>query len=206
MTCSACASRVQNAVSVVDGVDDCNVNLLTNTMTVSGNADNKQILKAVQKAGYKAKISTGDEILPADENENIKRMIVRLVLSVVALVPLMYISMGYMMWGWWVPEFLHDFVAFSMSQAILSLIILIINSKFFISGIKGVLHKSANMDTLVALGSGASYVYSIAMFVNHMANNYSHMPHYYFESAAMIVTLITVGKTLEAYAKGKTTS
>ena len=133
-------------------------------------------------------------------------MIVRLVLSVVALVPLMYISMGYMMWGWWVPEFLHGFVAFSMSQAILSLIILIINSKFFINGVKGVLHKSANMDTLVALGSGASYVYSLAMFVDHMANNHSHMPHYYFESAAMIVTLITVGKTLEAYAKGKTTS
>lgn len=206
MTCSACAARVQNAVSAVDGVDECNVNLLTNTMTVTGNADNKQILKAVQKAGYKAKISTGDEILPTEENENIKRMIIRLMLSVILLLPLMYISMGYTMWGWRLPEFLQGFVAFSMSQAILSLIILIINSKFFISGIKGVLHKSANMDTLVALGSGASYVYSLAMFIDALANNHSHMPHYYFESAAMIVTLITVGKTLEAYAKGKTTS
>lgn len=206
MTCSACSSRVQNAVSAVNGVEECNVNLLTNTMTVLGTADNKQIIKAVQKAGYRAKISTGDEILPADENENIKKMIARLVLSVVLLLPLMYISMGYTMWGWKLPSFLTGFVTFSITQAVLSLIILIINKRFFVNGIKGVLHKSANMDTLVALGSGASYIYSIAMFIDHLSNNYSHMPHYYFESAAMIVALITVGKTLEAYSKGKTTS
>lgn len=205
MSCAACSTKVQNAVSSIKGVDECNVNLLTNTMIVEGTADDKIIISTVKKAGYDAKLQN-DSMPQNDDNSELKSLIRRLVLSVVLLLPLMYISMGYTMWGWWLPSFMKGFNVFSSVQAILSLAILIINRKFFINGFKGAIHKSPNMDTLVALGSGVSYVYSLAMFVDSLVNNYSHLPHYYFESAAMILTLITVGKTLEAYSKGKTTS
>lgn len=205
MSCAACSSKVQNAVSSIKGVDDCNVNLLTNTMIVEGTVDDKLIISAVKKAGYDAKIQN-DSMPQNDDNKELKSLIKRLVMSVVLLLPLMYISMGYTMWGWWLPSFMRGFNVISSVQAILSLAILIINKKFFINGFKGVIHKSPNMDTLVALGSGASYVYSLAMFIDSLVNNYSHLPHYYFESAAMILALITIGKTLEAYSKGRTTS
>lgn len=219
MGCAACQSRVEKAVSELAGVESVSVSLLTNLMQVEGSATDSEIIDAVEKAGYKAEIlrkedkdDVYEDALEDKETPKLKR---RLIYSVVFLIPLMYISMGHTMWGWYVPAWLNtNYFAQGMIQMFLTVIILVINRKFFVNGFKGLLHKSPNMDTLVALGAGASFVYStyvlFAMANAQMSGNKSlimeYMHDFYFESAAMIVTLITVGKMLEAYSKGKTTN
>ena len=222
MTCSACSARVEKAVSAVDGVTLCQVNLLTNSMTVDGTAAEAQIIAAVEKAGYGAS--------PAGKNANGKtasvnsnggdadrefaKMKRRLWASVIILIPLMYMSMGHMMWNWPLPSFFDgNHVAMGIAQMLLTILVMVINQKFFVSGFKGAIHGAPNMDTLVAMGSGASFVYSVyvlfAMTAAQTAGDemrvMSLMHDFYFESAAMILALITVGKTLEAYSKGRTT-
>lgn len=219
MSCAACSSRVEKAVSKLDGVVSCNVSLLTNSMTVDGNVSEDNIIKAVEKAGYGAKIygvkEKGNNDNRYDENKDFKEIRVRLVMSCAILIVLMYASMGHMMWGWPLPPFLSEnHIAMGLVQLILSALIMVINQKFFISGFKGLMHGAPNMDTLVALGSGASFIYStyalFAMTDAQMKGNAEMVMHYmhefYFESAAMILALITVGKMLEAYSKGKTTN
>lgn len=215
MSCAACSARVEKAVSGVSGVETCSVNLLTNSMTVEGLADEKTIISAVEKAGYGASVkgsAKADKVLK-DDNE-VKKLKSRLISSLIFLAALMYVSMGYVMWGWVLPDFLAENpMNIGLTQFILTVIVLFINQKFFISGVKGVINKAPNMDTLVALGSGASLIYSIyplfamsdAMLKSEisLANHFLH--ELYFESAAMIVTLITFGKMLEAKSKGKTT-
>lgn len=209
MSCAACVARVEKAVNSVDGVNSCSVSLLTNSMGVEGNADSNAIIKAVENAGYGASLknekntSSKDDALKDTETPKLKK---RLFLSLGFLVVLMYISMGHVMWGWWLP--VTNPIIIGVLEFLLTLIVMIINRNFFINGFKGLLHKSPNMDTLVALGSGASFVYSTyALFKMtadvSMAHHYLH--EFYFESAAMILTLITVGKMLEARSKGKTT-
>lgn len=220
MSCAACSARVEKAVGAVDGVTSCSVNLLTNSMGVEGTASSKAIIDAVQKAGYGASLKTGGEKSKASSSDDelkdtqTPKMVKRLVASVVFLLPLMYISMGHMMWGWKLPAFMdNNHVAMGLAQMLFAIIIMVINQKFFISGFKGLIHKSPNMDTLVALGSGASFVYStyalfamtVAQVNGDMEKVMSYMDSFYFESAAMILTLITVGKTLESYSKGRTT-
>lgn len=216
MTCAACSARVEKAVSGVDGVSACTVSLLTNSMTVEGNAPDDAVIKAVEKAGYNARIK-GENVSGNQENEGRKeekKLKIRLVASVFLLIVLMYFSMGYTMWSFPVPGFLEgNFVGIAIIQTVLSLSILIINNRFFVNGIKGVLHKAPNMDTLVAMGSGVSFLYSLyvlietACFVSPDSSAAAKelLHNLYFESAAMIVTLITVGKMLEARSKGKTT-
>ena len=217
MSCSACSARVEKAVSAVNGVTSCSVNLLTNSMGVEGTASESDIISAVEKAGYGAYPKGAEKAKSAEDTENkeIKTMKNRLIWSSVFLVILMYFSMGYSMWGWYVPKFLDgNYIAVGIIQLLLTLIIMFINKKFFINGFKGVINRSPNMDTLVALGSGASFVYSLyalfAMTYAQMNGNTHHvmylMHEFYFESSAMILTLITVGKTLEAHSKGKTTN
>lgn len=218
MSCAACSTRVEKAVSKLDGVDVCSVNLLTNSMNVEGSASDAEIISAVEKAGYGAgKFGEEKQAKTAniDENKDFVTLKNRLIWSVGILAVLMYVSMGHMMWGWKLPSFLSDnHVAMGLVQLILSALIMVINQKFFISGFKGLLHRAPNMDTLVALGSGASFVYSTyALFamtdaqLNGNADAVMHYMHeFYFESAAMILVLITVGKMLEAYSKGKTTN
>jgi len=214
MSCAACSARVEKAVMAVDGVRSCAVNLLTNSMNVEGSADAPSVIAAVQKAGYGASeygISVEKNSSSASE---VKHMLVRLWTSVLFLAVLMYVSMGHVMWGAPLPLVSNDPLTIGLIQLLLSTVILVINQKFFISGFKGAVHKAPNMDTLVALGSGASFVYSVCvLFVMARVmyeGNISHASHMlhdlYFESAAMILALITVGKTLEAYSKGKTTS
>ena len=217
MSCAACSARVEKAVSAVNGVTSCSVNLLTNSMGVEGTASESDIISAVEKAGYGA-YPKGTEKAKSNEDtesKEIKAMKNRLIWSSVFLVILMYFSMGYSMWGWYVPKFLDgNYIAVGIIQLLLTLIIMFINRKFFINGFKGVINRSPNMDTLVALGSGASFVYSLyalfAMTYAQMNGNTHHVMHlmheFYFESSAMILTLITVGKTLEAHSKGKTTN
>lgn len=223
MSCAACSARVEKAVSKVPGVASCSVSLLTNSMGVEGTAASAEIIKAVVDAGYGASIkgsdtqnsgesvSADEEMLKDHETPVLKQ---RLIASLVFLAALMYFSMGHMMWGWPVPEFFKDnHVAMGLLQLLLSIMIAVINQKFFISGFKSLLHRAPNMDTLVALGSGASFVYSIyALFAmtdaqvkGNMDAVMMYMDEFYFESAAMILTLITVGKMLEARSKGKTT-
>ena len=223
MSCAACSARVEQAVSKVAGVTNCTVSLLTNTMGVEGSASETDIIKAVTDAGYGASVlsdvpasaankkSNGAELLEDTETPKMKK---RLIASVGFLVVLMYFSMGHSMWGWPVPAFFaHNPLALGPLQLLLTAIVMVINQKFFISGWKGVLHKAPNMDTLVALGSGAAFVYStyalFAMTAQVNAGNaegaHALMHEFYFESAAMILTLITVGKMLEARSKGKTT-
>ncbi len=218
MSCAACSSKVEKAVSAVDGVSSCAVNLLTNSMTVEGVASENDIISAVEKAGYGAsvkgrekKASSDADSLKDTETPKIRN---RLIWSVVFLTPLMYISMGHMMWGWKLPSFFDgNHIAMGLAELILTVIIMVINQKFFINGFKGIIHKSPNMDTLVALGSFASFAYStVVLFlmtdaqVKGDADRVMSLMHeFYFESAAMILTLITVGKMLEAYSKGKTT-
>ncbi len=216
MSCAACVARVERAVNAVDGVNSCSVSLLTNSMGVEGSADSQSIISAVQNAGYGAslKISKGSQVnQPDDEIKDTEtpKLKKRLVASVGFLAVLMYISMGHVMWGWYLPSALsQNPLAIGLLQLLLTVIIMVINQKFFINGFKGLLHKSPNMDTLVALGSGASFVYSAyALFKmttvsGEMAHHFLH--EFYFESAAMILTLITVGKMLEARSKGKTTN
>ena len=219
MSCAACSSRVEKAVSKVEGVQSCSVSLLTNSMGVEGSASEESIIAAVEKAGYGASVA-GAEKKQSDETDQLKDkdtpvLMHRLIASVGFLVVLMYISMGHMMWGWPLPAFFADnHIAMGLAQLLLCVIIMVINQKFFISGFKGLIHRSPNMDTLVALGSGASFVYSVyalfAMTDAQVKGNaelvMSYMHEFYFESAAMILTLITVGKMLEAHSKGKTTN
>ena len=219
MSCAACSSRVEKAVSKVEGVQSCSVSLLTNSMGVEGSASDESIIAAVEKAGYGASVA-GAEKKQSAETDQLKDkdtpvLMHRLIASVGFLVVLMYISMGHMMWGWPLPAFFADnHIAMGLAQLLLCVIIMVINRKFFINGFKGLIHRSPNMDTLVALGSGASFVYSVyalfAMTDAQVKGNaelvMSYMHEFYFESAAMILTLITVGKMLEAHSKGKTTN
>lgn len=224
MSCAACSSRVEKAVSKVPGVTSCSVSLLTNSMGVEGTASEQEIIKAVADAGYgaskkgegAAKIqsssaSAGEDMLKDRTTPALKK---RLIASLGFLIVLMYFSMGHMMWGWPVPGFMKDnHVMMGLLQMLLTIAVMVINQKFFISGFKGMIHRAPNMDTLVALGSGASFVYSTyALFAmtdaqmrGDMDAVMSYMHDFYFESAAMILTLITVGKMLEARSKGKTT-
>lgn len=219
MSCAACSARVEKAVSSVDGVSSCSVNLLTNSMGVEGTATSKEIIDAVEKAGYGASLKTKNKKVKSNSDDELKdtqtpKLVKRLVASLLFLAPLMYISMGHMMWGWKLPSFMeNNHIAMGLAQMLFAIIIMVINQNFFISGFKGLIHKSPNMDTLVALGSGASFVYStyalfamtVAQTKGDMSAVMSYMDDFYFESAAMILALITVGKTLEAYSKGRTT-
>lgn len=219
MSCAACSSRVEKAVSKVEGVQSCSVSLLTNSMGVEGSASEESIIAAVEKAGYGASVA-GAEKKQSAETDQLKDkdtpvLMHRLIASVGFLAVLMYISMGHMMLGWPLPNFFTDnHIAMGLVQLLLCVIIMVINQKFFINGFKGLIHRSPNMDTLVALGSGASFVYSVyalfAMTDAQVKGNadlvMSYMHEFYFESAAMILTLITVGKMLEAHSKGKTTN
>lgn len=224
MSCAACSARVEKAVSKVPGVTSCSVSLLTNSMGVEGTASEQEIIKAVTDAGYGAAkkgegaektqsqaASAGEDMLKDRETPVLKR---RLVASLGFLIVLMYFSMGHMMWGWPVPGFMKDnHVMMGLLQMLLTIVVMVINQKFFISGFKGLIHRAPNMDTLVALGSGASFAYSTyALFAmtdaqmrGDMDAVMSYMHDFYFESAAMILALITVGKMLEARSKGKTT-
>lgn len=219
MSCAACVARVEKAVLKVNGVKSCSVSLLTNSMGVEGDADDKSIINAVRAAGYDAYTDKPaavdkqnlDDPLKDTETPKLKK---RLIWSVVFLAVLMYISMGHCMWGWWVPGFLDgNYIAIGLSELILSAVVMIINQRFFVSGFKAFLKRSPNMDTLVALGSTAAFVYStyalFAMTTAQLNNDHSlvmsYMHEFYYESAAMILALITVGKMLEARSKGKTT-
>ena len=206
MSCAACSARVEKAVKELQGTDIVSVNLLTNSMHVEGAATEKEIIDAVVKAGYGAKVQKESSSENSRDDE-IKQMKKRLFFSVILLVPLMYLSMGHMMWDWRLPEFIGDnHVLQGFIQMMITLIILVINKKFFVSGAKGVINNAPNMDTLVALGAGASFIYSMVILIVMVINHTNEMQDFYFESAAMIVSLITVGKTLEVYSKGKTTS
>ncbi len=230
MSCAACSARVEQAVSKVDGVTSCSVSLLTNSMGVEGSATDAQIVEAVEQAGYGAspkgtatesendKANNSLEQLKAAQDALVDRetpkLVNRLIASLIFLVVLMYFSMGHMMWGWPLPEFFNgNHVAMGLLQLLLTVAVMVINQKFFISGFKGLIHGAPNMDTLVALGSAASFGYSVyALFAmtaaqvkGDMDAVMSYMHEFYFESAAMILALITVGKMLEAHSKGKTT-
>ena len=223
MSCAACSARVEKAVSEVEGVTSCSVSLLTNSMGVEGTASSSAIIQAVEEAGYGASPKGGQEqskeggfdslqdSLKDRETPVLRR---RLLSSVIFLLLLMYLSMGHMMWGWPLPSFFEgNHVAMGLAQLLLTVIIMVLNQKFFISGFKSLWHRAPNMDTLVALGSSAAFVYSTyALFAMTDAQVkgdadavMGYMHEFYFESAAMILTLITVGKMLEAYSKGKTT-
>lgn len=199
MSCAACQARVEKAVSKVEGVTSCSVSLLTNTMGVEGNIQDKDIIKAVKDAGYGARTLEDDDDILSSGREELRKMRIRLILSAVLLVILMYFSMGHMMFGLPVPELFHEGPASGILQFVLTVLIMIINRKFFISGTKALIHLSPNMDTLIATGSGAAFVYSTVVLITGGDD-------LYFESASMILTLVTVGKTLEQYSKGKTTS
>ena len=230
MSCAACSARVEKAVSKVDGVTSCSVSLLTNSMGVEGSATDAQVVEAVEQAGYGAspkgtatesendKANNSLEQLKAAQDALVDRetpkLVNRLIASLIFLVVLMYFSMGHMMWGWPLPEFFNgNHVAMGLLQLLLTVAVMVINQKFFISGFKGLIHGAPNMDTLVALGSAASFGYSVyALFAmtaaqvnGDMDAVMSYMHEFYFESAAMILALITVGKMLEAHSKGKTT-
>ena len=221
MSCAACSARVEKAVGKVPGVTSCSVSLLTNSMGVEGTASPEAVIKAVQDAGYgasekgaskqSASMAENEKALEDHATPALKR---RLIWSVGFLIVLMYFSMGHMMWGWPLPRFYNDnHVAMGLTQLLLTVIIMVINQKFFISGFKSLWHRAPNMDTLVALGATAAFVYSTyALFAmtgaqvrGDMDAVMDYMMDFYFESAAMILTLITVGKMLEARSKGKTT-
>ena len=221
MSCAACQARVEKAVSAVDGVKSCAVSLLTNSMGVEGDVSSDEIIKVIEAAGYgaslkgagadKAKTGSLEDGLKDTETPKLKK---RLMASIILLIPLMYVSMGHMLWDWPLPGFLDgNHVAMGLYQLLISGFILVINQRFFISGFNGLMHRAPNMDTLVALGATASYAYSVfalfAMTTAVLAGDEGQIMYYmnqfYFESAATILTLITVGKTLEARSKGKTT-
>ena len=220
MSCAACSARVEKAVKGVEGVTSCAVNLLTNSMSVEG-GDEAVIIAAVKAAGYgastrgKREVSDGEDELDRVAREEKKRMLTRLLCSLVFMLPLMYISMGHVMWGWLLPAFMASYpLVIALSELLLTAIVMVINQRFFINGFKGAIKGAPNMDTLVALGAGASFAWSVyltyVMIISVTNGNYIEHRHYlhemYFESAAMILTLITVGKLLETVAKGKTTS
>ena len=222
MSCAACSAHVEKAVLEVPGVTSVAVSLLTNSMNVEGTAAPSDVIQAVITAGYGASLQGGERnnVTPGFDEEGLKdhetpKLRKRLISSVVILIPLMYVSMGHMMWNWPLPSFLAgNHVAMGLYQMLLTILVMVINQKFFISGFTSLLHKAPNMDTLVALGSGASFAYStyalFSMTGAQMRMDMDAVMHYmdefYFESAAMILTLITVGKMLEAYSKGKTTN
>ena len=229
MSCAACSSRVEKAVSKVDGVTSCSVSLLTNSMGVDGSASDRAVIEAVEAAGYGAAVKgrgndqKGAAAGSLESMESAKDALIdretpklrkRLIASVIFLIVLMYFSMGHMMWDWPLPSFfVGNHVAMGLLQLLLTIAVMIINQKFFVSGFKGLIHGAPNMDTLVALGSAASFVYSVyvlfamtdAQVKGDMDAVMSYMHEFYFESAAMILTLITVGKMLESHSKGKTT-
>ncbi len=211
MSCASCSARVEKAVRSLDGIDSCSVNLLTGTMNTEGNADEEKIIAAVVKAGYGATLKDGKNANNDMQNRDKSKTLGRLIASLVLLLPLMYISMGHVMWGAPLPSFLSEnALAIAFSELLISALVMVINQRFFINGFKGVLNRSPNMDTLVAMGSGASFIYSVAIVFLMTARVLSggEIHHYlhelYFESAAMILALITVGKMLEERAKGKT--
>ena len=225
MSCAACSARVEKAVSKVDGVSACSVSLLTNSMGVEGDVDSASVIRAVEEAGYGATLKEADreaghnaesirEQEKALEDKETPKLKKRLFSSVGFLIVLMYFSMGHMMFGWPLPAFFEgNHVAMGLVQLLLTIMIMVINQKFFISGFKSLFHRAPNMDTLVAMGSSAAFLYSTyALFAmtdaqvkGDMAGVMKYMDEFYFESAAMILTLITVGKMLEAHSKGKTT-
>ena len=227
MSCAACSARVEKAVSKVPGVTSCSVSLLTNSMGVEGTASATDIISAVEAAGYgasekghhAAEQTGGNSISIAEAEDSLKdrdtpKMKQRLIASICFWVPLMYISMGHMMWNWPLPSVLADnHMAMGLIELLLTTAVMVVNQKFFVSGFKGLIHGAPNMDTLVALGAGASYVYSLyalfamsaALTQGDAAGAMSYMHEFYFESAATILTLITVGKLLEAISKGRTT-
>ena len=222
MSCAACTARVEKAVSGVKGVTSCSVSLLTNSMSVEGTADSKEIIEAVHNAGYTASLKkdnskqnsqsySDEDALKDRETPLLKK---RLIASLGFLIVLMYVSMGHMMWGWPLPSsFENNHIAMGLLQLLLTVTIMVINQKFFISGFKSLWHRAPNMDTLVALGATAAFGYStfalFAMTDAQVKGNadavMSYMHEFYFESAAMILALITLGKMLEARSKGKTT-
>ena len=216
MSCAACSARVEKAVKEVPGVTECTVSLLTNSLSVNGSAEDGAIIAAVERAGYGASLrgagkAAQEEELKDKDTPQLRR---RLIWSVGLLLILMYFSMGHMMWGWPLPKFYDgNHVAMGLTQLLITAIIMVINQRFFISGFKGLIHRAPNMDTLVSLGAAAAFVYStyalFAMTGAQAKGNEELVMHYmmelYFESAGMILTLITVGKTLEARSKGKTT-
>jgi len=216
MSCAACSARVEKAVGSVPGVTSVSVSLLTNSMGVEGTAAAQDIIQAVEKAGYGASLKgqrkegTGSDPLKDTETPVLKK---RLFVSLGFLIVLMYISMGHKMWGWPLPEaFEENILALALTEQLLTIIIMVINQKFFISGFKGLINRSPNMDTLVAMGAGAAFVYStydlfamtFAVTAQDMEAAHHYMHDLYFESAGTILTLITLGKTLEAYSKGRT--
>ena len=221
MSCAACQAHVEKAVNGVEGVTSCSVSLLTNSMNVTGTADEAAVIKAVEDAGYgaslekagaKAKGQLFESMEEQLENKEIPVLRNRLISSLIFLLVLMYFSMGVSMWGWPAPKFLeHNMVGIGIIEMLLSGIVMMLNKKFFMNGFKALIHKSTNMDTLVAMGSGISFIYSFVTLLQ-MTNAGSHeaqmalMDELYFESAAMIVTLITIGKLLEAISKGRTTN
>ena len=224
MSCAACSLRVEKAVSKLDGVESCSVSLLTNSMGVEGTASDADIIAAVEAAGYGASkkggdstaktrdaVSENEDMLSDKETPVLKK---RLAASLVFLIVLMYFSMGHTMWGWPVPQALEEnHLAMGLIQLLLTIAVMVINQKFFISGFKSLFHVAPNMDTLVALGSSAAFVYSTyALFAmtgaqvrGDSAGVMAYMHEFYFETAAMILALITVGKMLEARSKGRTT-
>ncbi len=222
MSCAACSAHVEKAVAKVPGVTGVTVSLLTSSMSVDGTAAPQAVIEAVTAAGYGASLKAGkasaarssfDE--DALKDRETPRMVKRLIASVIILLPLMYVSMGHMMWNWPLPAaFAENHVAMGLYQMLLTILVMVINQKFFISGFRGLIHRSPNMDTLVAMGSAASFAYSTyALFAMTGAQMrmdmdavMEYMHEFYFESAAMILTLITIGKTLESYSKGKTTN
>lgn len=211
MSCSACSARVEKVVGALDGVKSVSVSLLTNSMVVEYDAPltAKDVSKAVADAGYKAALAS-DKSEKKDKMNPILVMVIRLVVSIVLLIPLMYVSMGAVMWDWPLPtSFKNDPMAIAIYEMVLSLVIMVVNGKFFVSGTNSLLHRAPNMDTLVSMGSAISFIYSVALMIQAAVRpeHLHHLAHnLYFESAAMILALITLGKTLEAYSKGKTTS
>ncbi len=236
MSCTACQARVEKAVNAVEGVTGCAVSLLTNSMGVEGTASSKDIINAVEKAGYGASLKKGAGLKNSDgsknsagsknnsasaslenslEDKETKAMKKRFLASIIILVPLMYVSMGHMMWNWPLPQFLDsNHVAMGLYELLLSALVMVINQKFFISGFKGIIHRAPNMDSLIALGATASFGYSVfalfamtgAVLEQNSASVMNYMNQFYFESSAMILTLITFGKMLESRSKGKTTN
>ena len=228
MSCAACSARVEKVVRNVDGVTDVAVNLLTNSMNVEGTAGSSAVIAAVTEAGYGASLKENDaakesqqknqtseaDQLASTQKKAFRTVRNRLIASLCFLLPLMYVSMGHMMWNWPLPAFMEgNHVAMGLYQLLLTIAVMVINQRFFISGFQSAWHKAPNMDTLVAMGAGASFGYSVyalfamtgAQMTGDMNGVMKYMDSFYFESAAMILTLITVGKMLEAYSKGRTT-
>ncbi len=216
MSCAACSARVEKAVTGLDGVTACSVNLLTGAMGVEGSVSPEAVIKAVEAAGYGASLQTKENNKRNPSEDSLKdtqtpQIGKRLIASLVLLIPLMYLTMGHLMWGWYLPPIVSSNpMAMALIQLLLTTAVMVINQRFFISGVKGVLHGAPNMDTLVSLGAGASYLYSVGILFQMTVAKQAHLHHLlhdlYFESAAMILTLITLGKLLEARSKGKTTN